>query len=72
LKKKLYGEVEDRDNGLKLKVIGICSVNREEWIVTDLAANLTNITSVPLYETLGDDMLALILRQSEVSTIFGA
>jgi len=58
----LYSEVEDQDFGIKLKIIGICSINREEWIITDLAANLLGITTVPLYETLGADMLTLILN----------
>lgn len=40
-----------------LDMVGICSINREEWIVTDLACNLLGITSVPLYETLGEEML---------------
>ena len=52
-------------------MLGICSVNREEWLVTDLAANLLGITTVPLYETLGVQMLRLILKQTEMSTIFG-
>lgn len=37
----------------KLNVLGITSVNCEQWVVTDLASNLLGITSVPLYETLG-------------------
>jgi long-subunit acyl-CoA synthetase (AMP-forming) len=47
--------------GGPLKVIGITSVNCEEWVTTDLASNLLGITSVPLYETLGTTMMALIL-----------
>jgi long-subunit acyl-CoA synthetase (AMP-forming) len=27
---------------------------------------------VPLYETLGDDMLKMILEQTEISTLFGS
>lgn len=57
MKEKLYNEVEDFDFGITLKVAGICSVNREEWILTDLACNLLSITSVPLYETLGEETL---------------
>jgi long-chain acyl-CoA synthetase len=56
--------VYDEDFNLNLKVLGICSVNREEWILTDLAANLISVTSVPLYETLGQQMLILILMQT--------
>jgi len=51
--RELYSEVNDPDFNVSLRVLGICSVNREEWIMTDLASNLLKITSVPLYETLG-------------------
>ena len=54
--------VRDTDFSLDLKVLGICSVNREEWLVTDLACNLIDVTSVPLYETVGDDMFETILN----------
>jgi len=53
LRNNLYSDIYDLDFDLNLKVIGICSVNREEWLVTDLAANLLGITTVALYETLG-------------------
>lgn len=39
--------------------------------MTDLAANLLGITTVPLYETLGMQMLMLILKQTEMTTLFG-
>lgn len=57
----LSSKVKDNDFDIELEVLGICSVNREEWMITDLASNLLSITTVPLYETLGDDMLQLIL-----------
>ena len=55
-----------------LQVLGITSVNCEEWVTTDLAANLLGITTVPLYETLGATMMQLILEQTQMSTIFGS
>ena len=67
----LFNEVIDDSFGLKLNVLGISSVNREEWIMTDLAANLLGITTVPLYETLGSASLELILEQAGLTTIFG-
>jgi long-chain acyl-CoA synthetase len=60
-KKELAFETHDNDFDMKLKVVGICSINREEWLLTDLACNLLGITSVPLYETLGDEILQIIL-----------
>jgi len=47
-------------------------VNCEEWICTDLAANLLGITSVPLYETLGTQALSMILAQTEMANVFGS
>ena len=38
-----------------LAFVGIFMKNCEEWIVTDLACSAANITSVPLYETLGQE-----------------
>jgi long-subunit acyl-CoA synthetase (AMP-forming) len=58
---KLAFKVHDPEFNMSIEVVGICSVNREEWLVTDLACNLLNITSVPLYETLGEQMLQVIL-----------
>ena len=53
-------------------IIGIVSINREEWVDTDLASNLLDVTSVPLYETLGGEMLNLILNKTEMKTLFGS
>ena len=71
-REELAYTVSDSDFMIELKVIGICSVNREEWLVTDLASNLIDVTSVPLYETLGDEMLETILNQTEMTTLFGS
>ena len=64
--------MHDQDFFMTLKVVGICSINRHEWLITDLACNLVDVTSVPLYETLGDDMLQVILNQTEMTTLFGS
>ena len=69
---ELAVKVHDPDFNMTIEVVGICSVNREEWLVTDLACNLLNITSVPIYETLGDQMLQVILKQTEMTTLFGS
>ena len=36
-----------------MKLIGIFSKNRYEWIVADIACMLYGLTIVPLYDTLG-------------------
>jgi len=40
--------------------------------LVDLACNLIDVTSVPLYETLGNEMLEIILDQTELTTLFGS
>ena len=72
-----YREEEEKGERVEgpprdLRVLGITSVNCEEWVTTDLAANLLGITTVPLYETLGATMMQLILEQTQMSTIFGS
>ena len=37
----------------KLRVLGIFSKNRSEWAIVDAAASYGNITTVPLYFSLG-------------------
>ena len=72
LEQELWSSSSDPERGLALKLVGICSVNRREWLITDMAANSVEVTTVPLYETLGPDMLALILEQTRVETVFGS
>lgn len=60
----------DKEHDVDLRLVGICSVNREEWLLTDLACNLIDVTTVPLYETLGNEVM--ILRQTEMQTLFGS
>jgi len=58
----------DTDDG-KFKFIGIYSKNREEWIVTDLAAHLNSVTVVTFYDTLGESTIQYILEQTKLTTI---
>jgi len=56
-------------DGKQLRVLGIYSKNREEWALTDIACVLANISSVPLYDTLGDSSVEYIVQQTEMETI---
>ena len=49
--------------------LGIYMKNREEWITTDLACQRSNICSIPLYETLGEDQAKFIINQTSLSVI---
>ena len=49
--------------------IGIYSINRPEWVITDLSAALANFITVPIYDTLGDAAVLHILQQTEMKVI---
>jgi len=53
---KSFEEKDEKD----IRLLGICSRNREEWIVTDLACIKNSIVTVPLYDTLSWDALEFI------------
>ena len=59
---------EDAQEGLKL--VGIFSKNRYEWLVADIACCIYGVTIVPLYETLGTENLSYCLNHSEITTLF--
>lgn len=53
-----------------MKLIGIYSRNRFEWLVSDWACIMFGFTTVPLYDTLGIDNLSFCLNQTEITTTF--
>lgn len=56
--------------GIKEKqCIGIYSVNKPEWTMSDLACIRSNIISVPLYDTLGNASIVYICNHTEMDTI---
>ena len=48
----------------QLRVLGIFSRNRSEWAILDAAASYGNITTVPLYSSLGQDYLTHIIEDT--------
>lgn len=49
--------------------MGIFSKNREEWCVVNLASMRSDITIIPLFDSLGLDALAYVINQTELSTM---
>ena len=43
----------------------IYSLNRPEWVITDLACHAYSLTVVALYDTLGQDASEFILNQTQ-------
>ncbi len=58
------GTVEGRDK------IGLISAGRPEWLITDLAVQLTGAILVPLYPNSGIKEIEQILNEAEVKIIF--
>ncbi|CAD8136283.1 unnamed protein product [Paramecium octaurelia] len=56
--------------GQELRMIGIFSKNREEWLLLDIANTLYGNTMIPLYDTLGLESIPYILEQTQLSTLF--
>ncbi|CAK71079.1 unnamed protein product (macronuclear) [Paramecium tetraurelia] len=54
----------------QLKMIGVFSKNREEWLILDIANTLYGNTMIPLYETLGFESLPYIFEQTQLNTLF--
>ena len=66
MNQKLYSTPE----GEKLKLVGIFSKNRIEWGITDWACLLYSCTTIPLYDTLGDENITYVLEHTQLTTIF--
>lgn len=60
-------EYTDKDG---MKLVGIFSKNRYEWLVADLACIFFGFAVIPLYDTLGIDNLTYCLEHSGIKTLF--
>ena len=49
--------------------LGICAVNRPEWVITDLACMLNSIISVPIYCLMSDRDTAFVLNNTKISVV---
>jgi long-chain acyl-CoA synthetase len=59
--------VQENDQGLM--TLGILSLNREEWIIGDLACVLGNFTVVPLYSSYGAEAVAEIVDLTGIHSV---
>ncbi|KAJ3351403.1 hypothetical protein GGF32_004298 [Allomyces javanicus] len=49
--------------------VGIYSINRPEWVITEGACNCYSLVSVALYDTLGPDVLEFIVNHAELPVV---
>lgn len=54
----------------KIKFVGIHSKNSVEWIMLDIANLCYGFTTMPLYDTLGEEAVNHMLLETETTTIF--
>ena len=54
----------------EMRMVGIHSKNREEWVITDLACMYDSVITVPLYDTLGPQIVEYISGQTQLQTMF--
>ncbi|CDJ41889.1 long chain acyl-CoA synthetase, putative [Eimeria tenella] len=52
-----------------LRVIGVWSRTRMDWRLLDFAANYRGIVTVPLYDTLGEESVDHILKQTKIQVL---
>jgi long-chain acyl-CoA synthetase len=62
--------VKSQYKDLNLRFIGIHSKNSVEWVLTDHANSLFGYTSMPLYDTLGEEAVDFMLNETETTTLF--
>ncbi|CAD8073793.1 unnamed protein product [Paramecium sonneborni] len=65
----LVKEVQEYQH-YKLKLVGVFSKNRREWMILDWANMLYGYTMVPFYDTLGPESIPFILDQTNIETMF--
>jgi long-chain acyl-CoA synthetase len=61
-----------KEGGIDYRFVALYAKNREEWIQTDIACALYGITSLPMYDTLGEEAIKFVFDQTDVVTVFCA
>ena len=70
IKKLDLAPVKHQYNHYKLNFVGIHGKNTPEWVLTDITSMVFGYTSMPLYDTLGEEAIQFMLHQTEVTTLF--
>ena len=56
--------------GKKIKITGIWSKNRWEWLATQISSWYTNSAVVGFYDSMNDSAIKYILDQTQMTVIF--
>lgn len=60
----------NKDTLSEMNFIGIFSKNRAEWSIVDAAAIFFKLTTIPIYDTLGDENITYVLKHTSLKTLF--
>ena len=63
-------DINNEWRGMELKMIGLYSKNSVNYVISDLALTTQGVTSVPIYDTLGEKTAEYILNQTKLLTLF--
>jgi len=58
------------EDGSGMRLVGVFSKNRYEWVIVEQACNAYSGVVVPLYDTLGEDAVTYVLNQTGLRTVF--
>lgn len=62
--------VKQQYKSYEIKFVGIHSKNTLEWTLCDIANMIYGYTTMPLYDTLGDEAIDFMLEETELTTLF--
>ena len=51
-----------------MRLFAVYGPNTKEWLLADIAAVMFNLTSVPIYDTLGEDATKFMFNQTNITT----
>lgn len=63
-------EVKAQFRDYKIKFISIYAKNTREWVITDVANTLYGYTTMPIYDTLGEEACEHMFNETELTTVF--
>ncbi|KAJ3338251.1 hypothetical protein HDU91_001274 [Kappamyces sp. JEL0680] len=52
--------------------VGLFSINRPEWVISEYASFWAGLVTVPLYDTLGDEAIEYIIGKCDIPLIFAS
>jgi|UniRef100_A0A7S4C7T2 long-chain acyl-CoA synthetase len=65
----LIPEIQGTPETTPMKMLALFMKNRAEWIIAEQACYRQGATTVPMYDTLGADVVEMVLNETELQTV---